>query len=188
MRKTIIVFMCIGILLSWQICQLDLAYAGGKGHKCSPAGTWIITVEGVPFDPGFVTTIPLDPTGKRFATIGDGPTPRPDPNWLGQDPPAVRATNLNGSMVKVGKNLYKTSYYSFGLDGAGNIVWEIEGSGMMKFIDCNHTVAVNSNTIYNNTGIDGGPPFSFCFPPFITRSERLEMFEPCEELPPFPPD
>ena len=116
MRKTIIVFMCIGILFSWQICQSDLAHAGGthewgKYHRCSLAGTWIITVEGIPFDPGFVTVIPLDRWGKRFASIGEGPTPRPDPNWLGQNPPAVRATNFNGTIVKVGKNLYKTSSY-----------------------------------------------------------------------------
>ena len=133
--------------------------------------------------PPFITTfIPLGPLGRTFAFIDELPEPKV-PDWPGAG--AASSTNFNGKAVRVGRNLFKRSYYAFGYalgeDGVGNKVWEVEGSDMMKFLDCDHIVSVGNNSVLYN-GV-----FGFCAP-YTLRGERLEMFEPCGDLPDFPED
>ena len=110
MRKTMIVLMCIGILVSWQICQSDLANAGSKGPQCSLAGTWMWElVESFPpgaeenYDPILVTFIPLDPTGKRFAIIPDSPEPKVPDGVIRSRRLLINLGRLSGS-VKISSN------------------------------------------------------------------------------------
>jgi hypothetical protein len=188
-----IVLMCIGILVSWQICQSDLANAGGKGHECSLAGTWMFELvysESNPgaeenYDPSLVTFVPLDPTGKRFAMM---PTV-PEPILAGAVfPDAVRETNQIGTAVRVGKNLFKLSYYQYGINDDREKVWEIKGSSLTKFIDCDHIVTSISNYWYSDYWAELYPEWyseGACWTG-VSKGTRVEMFEPCSEYLPLP--
>ena len=78
MRKFVTVLLCIGVVISWQLCQNDLAIAkGNKGHKCSIAGTWEIETAN-----SFVTVIPTDKSGRNFSFTFQLPTPE-DPIIFG---------------------------------------------------------------------------------------------------------
>ena len=74
MRKIMIALLCLGIMASWQIVQLDIANASGKNKKgsCNLAGTWVTESEsGDKYKyPQIIRAQAIDFHGQRGQVIG----------------------------------------------------------------------------------------------------------------------
>jgi hypothetical protein len=192
MRKLMIVLLCVGVLVSWQLWQGDIVSAGknwgqsrGKAFKCSPAGMWRMKMDAEPPSDNetFNTVVPLDPTGKRFAVTSE------IIKWnvtLGVAfPAAVHITNPGGIMVKVSRDTYEFTSYAVATDAAGVMVYEMVISGVIMLVDCDLAVSVSAFEIFPADV----PPFygePFCGGTATVKMERLKLVPPCIDLPPFP--
>ena len=175
MRKIMLVVIFVIIMVALQLGQVNDVIAGqewkesrGKAFECSIAGVWE-SPEG-----SMATIVPLDPTGKRFSIIYDGPPPPvPFPlplNW----------SLLHGILEKIGPNLYEFTLYRYGFT-AGKKQLKIVVSGLTKFTDCDNRVITYVHRIYDANGFPVG-----CGIPGTGHLFRLQSEQPCDDLPPFP--
>lgn len=171
MRKFITFFICVGILFSFWICQVDIVNAKNNCSKCNLAGTWRV-------GDGFATFIPLDPTGRSFSVLVDSPLPE-NPPFMGHYPNWAAISPTRGIAIKVSNNLYKFTLSKIILDGDRKIIGEVELSGKTKFIDCDYRVLVYTVKLFKEDGSIE------CLGPIPADTERYEIDEPCDELPDF---
>lgn len=191
MRKLMIVLLCVGVLVSWQLWQGDIVsagknwrHSGDKAFRCSMAGMWRVKMDAdPPSDNDFISTfIPLDPTGKRFAVTSDiiKWNVKLEPLPYFQD--AVHVTNPRGIAVKVSRDTYEGTSYVYATDVDGNMVYYLVISSVITLVDCDNAVAVAAYEIFLPDGTSFG-----CAPePVILEAERMGMVPPCLELPAFP--
>lgn len=126
MRK--FVFIIIGL------CILALAvpnsFAGNKKHhqsECSIAGLWVYeTSDG---RKGMVTIVPLDNTGKRFASISGRIEP-----FVVQGLPEFLWSEMRGIYVRTAPGVYSYTAYVYQMNGD----WKIVTSGEVIMLDCNN--------------------------------------------------
>ena len=192
MRRSIVVLLCIGMLISWQIWQGDIVCAKekmekpkGKAFECSIAGTWRRGT-----GDGFSTFIPIDAEGRRFSVMIDGPIPE-DPTLFEVFPKAKALSQSRGIAVKASRNLYKftVTQIAVDIDEDGTVIplGEFEVSGLTKLIDCNKRVVSYSFRFLNTKGEDvfqdaGG----YCgLEAETTYEKRYEIVRPCDKLLPF---
>ena len=192
MRKIMIVLLCVGVLVSWQLWQGDIVSAGekwgqsaGKAFECSPAGMWRVKMDAAPPSDNDViqTIIPLDPTGKRFAVsteIIKWNVTLDSPEGPPLFPLAVHISNPHGILVKVSPDTYEGTSYAFATDADGDMVYYLVMSGVSKFVDCDNTVTVLAYEVFHPLG------FSLGCGTATTEAERLKLVPPCDVLPPFP--
>jgi hypothetical protein len=187
MRKLMIVLLCVGVLVSWQLWQGDIVSAGenwgkrwGKDSKCSLAGTWRVKmIADPPSDNEIVNTIiPLDRKGKRFALTSDIIKWNVTLGGLFQD--AVHITNPRGIAVKVSPDTFESTIYAFATDADGNMVYYLVLSGVTMLVDCDNTVSVFAYEVFLPGGISLGCDTA------TLEAERLKLVPPCMDLPPFP--
>ena len=178
MRKFVTVLLCIGVVISWQLCQNDLAIAKGKkDHKCSIAGTWEIETTN-----GFVTVIPTDKSGRNFSFMFHVPIPE-DPIIFGVFPGATAVTPFIGAAVKVSPNLYNYSATQFAVDQDGNKLGSIEISGKTKLIDCDTRANSFAFRFLDAKGNEVFPDYCGFETSYFYR---YEVVPPCGELLPLP--
>lgn len=131
MRNAIIIAVCFTIFFSFQlmICtDVSAGQAWSKGHKCGLAGLWhTMTSQG---RQGLVTFVPLDNSGKRFASMGEGIEQFSEGEY----------SNSRGIYVRTAPGVYAFTFYSFDL----NSDWKIVTSGELSMVDCN-TFEVTQN-------------------------------------------
>ena len=186
MRKYIIFFIFIGLMISWSVCQVDIVDAKNKSFKCNLAGTWRV-------NDGFATFIPLDSKGRNFSVLVDAPLPE-DPTFFGfydgVDPDSgeviledvgVAISPTRGMAKKVYKNLYKFTLTKNILNVDGDKIGEVELSGETKFIDCDYRVLR-----YRVKLLDADGGLIICLSPPVTYTNRYEFDEPCGDFPDFP--
>ena len=189
MRKILTVLLCLGALISWQICQETVVDAkekmknySGKAFECSIAGTWS-TGQG----DGFMTIVPLDPTGRRFSVMIDGPIPE-DPSLYGVFEYAKAVTQMRGVAVKVSNNLYNFTLTQIAVDvdedtGDTIVLGKFQLSGKTKFIDCNTRVSSYSFKFLDPDGNEVFP--EYCG--YATGIQyRYDIVPHCDDLLPFP--
>ena len=176
MRKIVCVFIFVITMVALQIGQVNDVFAGkelngsrGKAFECSIAGVWE-SPEG-----SMATIVPLDPTGKRFSIIYDGPPP-PVPL-----PPPLNWSLLHGILEKIGPNLYEFTLYRYGFSD-GTKPLKIVVSGLTKFTDCDNRVLTYAFQVYDGDGNELGP----CQSPPPGYMFRLQSELPCHVLPDFP--
>jgi hypothetical protein len=189
MRKLMIVLLCVGVLVSWQLWQGDIVSAGekwgqsaGKAFECSPVGMWRVKMDAAPPSDNDViqTIIPLDPTGKRFAVSTE--IIKWNVTLGGFFPLAVHITNPRGIAVKVSPDTYESTTYAFATDANGDMVYYLVMSGVSMWVDCDNSVTVLAYEVFFPDGTSFG-----CAPETATlEAERLKLVPPCMELPPFP--
>jgi hypothetical protein len=146
--------------------------AKGKAFECSIAGTWRVG------DTGFTNFVPLDPTGRKFSILTDGPLPE-DPTVFGFFPKATALTPTRGMAVKVSRNLFKFTVTQIAVDEYGDKLGEFEVSGDTKFIDCDQRVLSYSFKIADAEGEE-----IYCGVG-TGSAERFKIVPPCDELLPF---
>lgn len=173
MRKFTTFFICVGILFSFWICQVDIVNAKNHYSKCNLAGTWRV-------GDGFATFVPLDSAGRRFSVLVDSPLPE-SPPFIGSFPEAAAISPTRGIAIKVSNNLYKFTLSKIILDEDRYIIGEVKLSGKTKFIDCDYRVLVYTVELF-----DGEGDYINCLGPITAYTERYEIDEPCVELPDFP--
>jgi hypothetical protein len=179
MRKFIVALVCLGIIVSWQIVQLDTANASGKNHngRCSFAGTWITESE----DGGktITTVIPLDPAGRKFSLTSESLVPD-DPTFFGFYPEATNVTKIIGVAVKTSNNTYDFSQYQFASKVEGEQIeqqYDLVFSGTTKLIDCDRRV--NTFSIELTDYVYGIGTICLEDSPFTSESERIKVVPPC---------
>jgi hypothetical protein len=186
MRKIIIVLLSIGILVSWQIWDSDLANAGEGSHRCSPAGLWKSKLDSG--SEGLVSFTPLDPTGKRFVGIGENYT-YDDSTFGGYFPEDTKAGKTYFYSERISPGIHEGSFYQFGVsESAGGPVWKLEARGITEMIDCDHGRGAYVMRIYVPNIVDGEIKWvdvGIC-EEFTSHSERITLAPPCGGIPPLP--
>jgi hypothetical protein len=178
MRKLFTILLCIGILISWQAMNNNLASADddrkknrGKAFRCKLAGTWRS-------GNSFTTIVPLDFLGRKYALISADPQPE-DATVFGffEDPTAI--TPLRGTLERVSHDEFKLS--------AGQVVMrdnvklgEVEAVGFTKFVDCDIRVSRFTVKLLDAEGDE------IICAPIAGVAERYKMSTPCGELPDYP--
>jgi hypothetical protein len=168
MRKILFFLLCIGILISWQICQSDIASAWDKRQNCSLAGVWI----GVNPDGGetIANYTPLDASGKRFSVIGEG--------LQAHLPGDTQASKIYGIAERIGLGMYEATFYQYGVSPTMGKVWKVIVYETFERVDCDHyEVEATINLFFFDE--DGNEVPSGCFPGSGTV-ERLTLEPPCQ--------
>jgi hypothetical protein len=119
--RIIIVTLCILVI------AIPYSFAGNKKHnksECSIAGLWtVVSSEG---RAGLTTIVPLDNTGKRFASLGEA-TESFIVEGLGE------FSESRGIYERTAPGVYSYTRYAYEIDGDFKIVT----SGEAILVDCN---------------------------------------------------
>lgn len=186
MRKLIIFLMSIGILVSWHICQSDLANAWNKRHRCSIAGMWKVTSEraGVESESWAFFT-PIDPMGKRFF-VRAGSIDYFDATFGGFYPD-TKSDETFGYAERISPGLYEFVLYTYARNDERN-VWKVVDRAELKMIDCDAVILRAAAEVleWDDVNLIWVEPF---FPSCNTNTstlERTELPPACGEFPPWP--
>ncbi len=159
MRKVMIVLVCIGVLVAWQICESDLAVAGHKSKKCNIAGVWKATTVGPQGESeAWIIFTPLDPAGKKFAgkagdidyfdaTFGDE---------TGFFPEDTEVEEGFGYAEKSSRGVYEASftYYARSNEEKRN-VWKFVDRSEIKLVDCDNAL-MRASVEFSLYSVDNG--------------------------------
>ncbi len=174
MRKIIIVLICIGILVSWHICQSDMANAWDKSHRCSFAGIWLgVNQNG---EEMISNVTPLDAWGKRFYVIGEG-LHAYDPSF-GYLPEDTQVSKFYGIIERIGPGMHEATFYQYGVSPTVGKLWKVSAYQTYKRVDCDHVVGEGTISFFLFDEKGNEIP-SGCIPTSGT-SERLTLEPPCE--------
>lgn len=189
MRKILVALMCIGILVSWQICQSDLANAEGENNKCSPAGLWLSKSTDSDIEEVIATITPLDSTGKRFTGVAESILYF-DPLFNGTYfPEDTKASQVYGYVERTSPGIYEASWYAYGVSKlAGGPVWKLVGRGIMEMVDCDHISEANVYHLYIPITVDDETVWYWVGDCNATTAltERITLAPACGEVPPLP--
>ena len=113
MRKIIIISLCFSLFFSLQVLSAADASAGEariRNSECDLAGLWYtVTSSG---RKGLVTFVPLDPTGRRLASLGEAIEPFSEGEY----------SNSRGLYVRTAPGTYWFTFYMYDINSDMKIV------------------------------------------------------------------